>query len=334
MPLHQALAIAIEAVQKSSEVCRWLRAHPICEQAIAKQDRSPVTIADFASQAVIIHTLHQKLGKCPVVAEEEAGQMQHLKGTALGSTMLEAMGQVIPDLDWDRVIDLIGRGSHCGGSDHAFWALDPIDGTKGFLRNEQYAVALALIVNGKPVMGVLGCPNYPIPGFSGQTSSRGRLFYAMKQSGAWSVPLDDPSAKPEKVEVAPTLNLQEIRIAESFESGHSAHGKSADIAATLGIQTPPLRIDSQCKYAAVACGDASLYLRLPVGEHYEEKIWDHAAGYVLLNEAGGITCDTLGKELDFSRGRTLSANKGVVAAPAKLMNAILTKGLGLTSSLS
>jgi len=44
-----------------------------------------------------------------------------------------------------------------GGSDYArrFWTLDPIDGTKGFLRGDQYAVALALVVDGKVQVGVL-----------------------------------------------------------------------------------------------------------------------------------------------------------------------------------
>jgi 3'(2'), 5'-bisphosphate nucleotidase len=37
-----------------------------------------------------------------------------------------------------------------------FWTLDPIDGTKGFLRGEQYVVALALVVDGQVQIGVLG----------------------------------------------------------------------------------------------------------------------------------------------------------------------------------
>ena len=44
-----------------------------------------------------------------------------------------------------------------------FWTLDPIDGTKGFLRGEQYAVALALIVGGEVVVAALACPNLGAP---------------------------------------------------------------------------------------------------------------------------------------------------------------------------
>ena len=39
------------------------------------------------------------------------------------------------------------------------WVLDPIDGTKGFMRGEHYCIALALLVNGKPTLSVMGCPN-------------------------------------------------------------------------------------------------------------------------------------------------------------------------------
>ncbi|KAJ1939818.1 3'(2'),5'-bisphosphate nucleotidase [Linderina macrospora] len=82
-------------------------------------------------------------------------------------------------------------------------------------------------------------------------------------------------------------------------------------------------MDSQCKYAAVARGDADIYLRLPVSETYVEKIWDHGAGNVIIREAGGRVSDIHGKPLDFSIGRTLSANKGVVAASAHIFDDVI-----------
>lgn len=58
-------------------------------------------------------------------------------------------------------------------------------------------------------------------------------------------------------------------------------------------------------------GDAEIYLRLPrPGKRYEEKIWDHAAGVVVVEEAGGRVTDVYGKPLDFSQGRTLKENTG------------------------
>jgi 3'-phosphoadenosine 5'-phosphosulfate (PAPS) 3'-phosphatase len=74
--------------------------------------------------------------------------------------------------------------------------------------------------------------------------------------------------------------LSALRFCESVEKTHSNHDTSALVAAELGITAPPLRIDSQCKYAVLARGDAEVYLRLPAKAKstYVEFIWDHAAG--------------------------------------------------------
>jgi len=90
------------------------------------------------------------------------------------------------------------------------------------------------------------------------------------------------------------------------------------VATSLGIAHEPVRIDSQCKYGAVARGEASIYLRLPTDPNRREKIWDHAAGAVVVEEAGGRVSDMTGKPLDFSRGRQLEENMGVVATNGKL----------------
>jgi 3'(2'), 5'-bisphosphate nucleotidase len=110
---------------------------------------------------------------------------------------------------------------------------------------------------------------------------------------------------------------------ESVESGHSSHSDSARVATLLGITAPPFRIDSQCKYAAVARGDAAVYLRLPTRKGYEEKIWDHAAGLRVILEAGGRVTDVRGRDLDFSLGRTLRDNLGVVVTNGPTHDAVL-----------
>jgi 3'(2'), 5'-bisphosphate nucleotidase len=66
------------------------------------------------------------------------------------------------------------------------WTLDPIDGTKGFLRGEQYAVCLALIVDAKVQLGVMGCPNLPVDA-SKPDGPRGCLFVAVRGQGAHQV---------------------------------------------------------------------------------------------------------------------------------------------------
>ncbi len=74
-------------------------------------------------------------------------------------------------------------------------------------------------------------------------------------------------------------------------------------------------MDSQAKYAAVARGDAHAYLRLARDDVYREKIWDHAAGMLLVTEAGGVVTDQTGRPLDFGEGRRLESTRGILAAP-------------------
>jgi hypothetical protein len=57
-------------------------------------------------------------------------------------------------------------------------------------------------------------------------------------------------------------------------------------AQALGVVLPPLRMDSQVKYGLLSRGEASIFMRFPPPS-YREKIWDHCAGFVIVEEAGG-----------------------------------------------
>ena len=76
-------------------------------------------------------------------------------------------------------------------------------------------------------------------------------------------------------------------------------------------------MDSQVKYGVIASGKASAFMRFP-DLSYKEWIWDHAAGAIIMSEAGGVVTDSTGKKLDFSKGRILNNETGIVAAPPKL----------------
>jgi HAL2 family 3'(2'),5'-bisphosphate nucleotidase len=110
---------------------------------------------------------------------------------------------------------------------------------------------------------------------------------------------------------------------ESVEPSHSDQERSAKIAARLGIGDNPVRLDGQGKYAIVARGEVSIYLRLPARKNYREKIWDHAAGMIVVEEAGGRVSDAMGKPLDFSQGRHLEANGGIIATNGRVHDAVL-----------
>jgi 3'(2'), 5'-bisphosphate nucleotidase len=107
-----------------------------------------------------------------------------------------------------------------------------------------------------------------------------------------------------------------MRLLRSFEAGHTNQEAINRLAQLMGVQIQPVRMDSQAKYALLAAGAADLMVRLlsPQNPGYQEKIWDQAAGSLILEEAGGRVTDLDGKLLDFTTGRTLSHNRGVLAS--------------------
>jgi 3'(2'), 5'-bisphosphate nucleotidase len=91
----------------------------------------------------------------------------------------------------------------------------------------------------------------------------------------------------------------------------------------MGIQAGPLLMDSQAKHAVLAAGRADLLLRFPTRSDAHDWIWDQAAGALLIEEAGGQVSDLTGRPLDFSTGRRLLRNSGLVASNGWLHDAAL-----------
>jgi 3'(2'), 5'-bisphosphate nucleotidase len=192
------------------------------------------------------------------------------------------------------------------------------------LRGEQYAIALALVVGGQVQVGALACPNLPVTPEQPDSSPRGVVFMAVRGQGAQMLPLDGGGpARP--VAVSSLTNPARASLVESVESGHTNHAAHLVLARALGITRPALRLDSQAKYGVVARGEADIYLRLPSPQapDYRERIWDHAAGALLIQEAGGRVTDALGTALDFGQGRHLTKNRGVIVSNGQLHPAIL-----------
>ncbi len=315
VPYERERDVAVEAVVQACRLCAAVQESLVSADTIAKKDRSPVTVADFGAQALVSLELTDAFPRVPLVGEEDADTLRGADGAGLRDQVFARVSALRPALTCEQMLDAIDYGRHAGGAAGRFWVLDPIDGTKGFLRKQQYAVALALIEDGRPVLGVLGCPNLPLDS-ADDDGPRGCVFHAMRGDGAYVRALDETAARP--VSVSDIADAAGASFCESVESAHTNQSTNARIAAELGVTRPPFRIDSQCKYAAIARGDSSIYLRMPSRKDYTEKIWDHAAGWMIVKEAGGEVSDIHGKPLDFSRGRTLVGNQGVVATNGKL----------------
>ena len=316
---------AIDAVVTASRLTRAVRSAFDPSQATAKSDASPVTVADLGAQALVSLALADTLPADGLMGEEDSGPLaashelaeavlarvrEHRAGGQPGGPALRARPMLRP-----------------GRSGRRWWTLDPVDGTKGFLRNEQYAVALALIEDGEVVLAVMACPNLPYCGEPGDPAVGGPigvLFVAERGVGARMMPLVDASADRagEPVRAAAPASTAEARYAESVEAAHSDQSEAARIGAALGITREPLRLDSQTKYAIVARGDASIYLRVPRGD-YRENVWDHAAGYLIVNEAGGRVSDVDGRAFDWTTGTRMTRNRGAVVTAASIHDEVV-----------
>ena len=220
-----------------------------------KADDSPVTIADREAEAVILAGLAVAAPHVPVVAEEEA-----------------AAGRV-PDVA------------------AAFFLVDPLDGTKEFVRRgDDFTVNIALVERGAPTMGVVYAP------------ARDALYWGDVGAGAW-VAARAPGGVRGAARGMAVRACGGTPCAVASKS-HAMPGLDAWLAAG-GVATR-VSVGSSLKFALVASGEADVYPR--TGPTME---WDTAAGDAVLRAAGGRTLDVDGAP--FRYGKPGFRNAGFVA---------------------
>ena len=221
-----------------------------------KSDASPVTLADGQAEAIILRYLAEASPDIPVIAEEQA----------------EALG--LPDRIPAR-----------------FWLVDPLDGTKEFIRrNGEFTVNIALVEHDRPVLGVIGIPVKGVvygaagPGTARVTEGGGRRrrirARACPDAGA-TVAYSRSHADTPRLEAW----LADYAIAERIVAG------------------------SALKFCLIAEGSADLYPRF--GPTME---WDTAAGQALVDAAGGSVATLDGRP--FRYGKLGFRNPGFVARGA------------------
>ncbi|PKI32850.1 hypothetical protein CRG98_046759 [Punica granatum] len=314
----QELAAARKAASLAARLCQKVQRALLQSDVQSKSDKTPVTVADYGSQALVSFILQRELPSenFSLVAEEDSGDLRTASGTETLRRITEVVNETLANdgsysstLSAEDILAAIDSGKSEGGPVGRHWVLDPIDGTKGFLRGDQYAIALGLLDEGKVVLGVLACPNLPLASIAGKEDSNkgvGCLFFAKIGSGTYMQSLDGSS--PVKVNVSATENTEDASFFESYEAAHSMHDLTSSIA--------------KAKYGALSRGDGAIYMRFP-HKGYREKIWDHAAGCIVVTEAGGVVTDASGQPLDFSKGRHLNLDTGIVVTNQKLMPLLL-----------
>ncbi len=312
-------AFALENVRAAARLGRQVQRSSSLS-TMTKLDASPVTVADYACQALVAHRLSRAFAADALVAEEDMSLLADPAAGEAVEAILKAVAPYERGVTEDDLTAWIGRGGAVPGE--RFWTLDPVDGTKGFVRGDQYVVALALIEGGRVQVGALGCPNLTV-GLERYVAGPGCVALAVRGEGAWIAPLEHGDMTPLRVSKRDDPEL--ARVLRSFEDAHTDPVHLERIFRLLGMQQEPRRMDSQAKAVVLAGGGAELVLRLLPSQRpaYREKIWDAAAGSLLVEEAGGRVTDLRGRELDFRSGRELTNNVGVVSSNGRLHEAAL-----------
>ncbi|KAJ4845236.1 hypothetical protein Tsubulata_003840 [Turnera subulata] len=364
------LDVAVRVVHLACSLCRRVQKRLITngsDHVSSKDDDSPVTVADWSVQAIVSWVLSDNFRdqKLSIVAEEDTQSLSTTESVGLLTAVTDTVNECLAEapkyglqgpkkaLGGAQILEAISQCNSTGGPIGRHWVLDPVDGTLGFVRGDQYAVALALIEEGKVVLGVLGCPNYPmkkelldhhrnqksittLSSVSSETWDKGCVMYAQRGSGeAWMQPLIGEDGKFAGKHSAHRIHVSSIddpalaTFCEPVEKSNSNHSFTAGLAHSMGVKKKPLRVHSMVKYAAIARGDAEIFMKF-ARCGYKEKIWDHAAGVVIVEEAGGVVTDAGGRPLDFSRGVYLEGlDRGIVVCSGatlheKLIAAVYT----------
>lgn len=225
---------------------------------------------DWGVQATVSWLLSQSFRSqnVSIVAEEDVDALSKTNSINLLNDVVNVVNECLDEapifnlqkpetaLSSEQVLKAIERCNATAGPKGRFWVLDPVDGTLGFVRGNQYAVALALIEDGKVVLGVLGCPNYPMNkellsyhhkgcqnGKKGDLWGKGCVMYARRGSGkALMQPLirkDMNLQWPYETKLIRVSKIEDPSVAtfcESVEKANTNQSFTADLAHTVGFR--------------------------------------------------------------------------------------------------
>ncbi|KAL2126898.1 hypothetical protein VTI74DRAFT_11647 [Chaetomium olivicolor] len=335
--------------------------HLLRRQSLAKHDKSPVTVADLAAQALLISALHAAFPSDLIIGEEDASALRNdpelasrvwelVCSTRLEDAESEALlarpGSLddmlaVIDLGAGMVSDEMFASGEEGMKGRRFWCMDPIDGTSAYMQGGQYAISLALIQDGREVLGVLGCPNVKKEECAGEKGWRveernidreglGVMLSAVKGQGAVMRPIGkgvlEPAVRVDRGR-GTKVDLREIHFVDSSNSPATLTEKVRELAEMTGATYPAGTelYASHMRYAAMVLGGREfVQLRWPKKPVATWSIWDHAGSQLIYTESGaGKVTDLAGNPIDFTAGKKLSKSWGLITADESIHGEIV-----------
>ncbi|KAF5859171.1 hypothetical protein ETB97_003221 [Aspergillus alliaceus] len=327
---EKEVRIASLAVQRASILTKTIQ-NEIHRANAQLPDGSPVAIVQFASQVILMNAiLHHfpsdrfageksasALRDDPVLARRvwelvSMAKLGHIEGEDLvvvPGTLEEMLGS----------IDAEGDGERPGAQ--RTWFLGPIDGTKTFMRGQQYAVSLTLVESGEQKVGVVGYPNLAFENRCDREDvvvrdGYGIMLSAVKGQGAYKRWMAQSSLQPpQRNSLGPWRRMGEtITFAESSIS-HVVNKEKHRFIRSMLLANPVVDLHSmQVRYAALATGACNAMICLPKDKNTRFPAWEHAGGMLIFEESGGIVTDLYGRPFNYARGTRLTDNEGLVAA--------------------
>jgi len=274
-----------------------------------------VTIADYGSQAILCRAISLAFPGEAIQAEEQGSQFMTLVPDEQREQVIQLVGEALGESVTEMKIVYWLDSGH-GAQSERTWVIDPIDGTKGFIALRRYSICVGILDKGQVVGGVIGSPGYP------RSDGKEGLLFQAQNGDAYVEPLE--GGTPRWIQASDLTDARMIRVVESVERDHANLEMMARVRQAAGLAGAQVEsLDSQDKYAMVACGDADLYLRLPREVAPKHKAWDHAAGTALVMAAGGMVTDIDGSPLDFSLGPILLKNKGMIVSNGRIHERVL-----------
>lgn len=288
----------IKIVKKASEITEWFRMEGY--RSYTKQDHTPVTLADYASQMYVVSQLNEVFPDDMIVAEEN---IRNLKG----SEALAAIRTCYKELNIQKEIDLNPISNKGLKQSRRVWTIDPIDGTIGFQKNLWYAIGIGLIEEETSQLGVISIPNHDEKGNA--------IFIAENQKGA---KVSHGNTDFKSIHVSKTSILKDSIMCQSLhynEEWVKNLGKNAGISKVI-------EMDSMAKFCKIAEGTADFYIK-PLHPDFSSS-WDFVPGDLLVREAGGKVTNLNNEKLIFKESRLINSPGGLIASNALLHEKILS----------
>ncbi len=309
--LQKEAEVALDLARRAAAATEKIRERGL--EIVCKQDGSPLTQADAVSQAIILAGLKRFFPQDRIAAEEYLQRGDEARGLWVSvSSVLESLGMAEGKIPLEAWINY--RGNPAG---RRVWLIDPIDGTKGFQRGLCYAVVLGLFFEGRPRFGCMAVPGFPDPDWRGK-----RTVVAYGGTGEGAFLTDPDQGRSRRLRVSPVNRFPEMRLLGS--RAHDREDLCIRLMKKTGI-TRLLRMDGEAKYLMLAAGRGEVYARTADPDFGIGFPWDHCAGQVILEEAGGVVSDFDGRPLPY-KGPLESPMKdlqGLVASNGRCHRAIL-----------